>query len=192
VACTSVKDCWALGYQAAPLTPTVTGYLMAIHWNGSAWKVVWTTAPYYGADSSVGLRAAVCCTSTNNCWGSGILASPRSTTTDLGALERLEVGAKPPKITNSSLYGVDCSSARDCWAAVGNVGVGTFSAGTNSLALHWNGSQWTPVTTPSGQGSPSDVTCSSSTDRWAVGNVDSSNGNLNFALRWNGSTWSPF
>jgi hypothetical protein len=191
VDCTSAKNCWALGYYyAAPLKPTVTGYLMAIHWNGSTWKLAWTSAPYYGADSSASFHIAVRCTSATNCWtvGYSSLSPLVHHPIVVHWSGRKWAPVKPPKITNASLYGVDCSSTRNCWA-VGNVG--TFG-GTHSLVLHWNGSHWTRVPTPRGNDFLSDVSCSSSTTCWAVGTVSSNNGNLNLALRGNGSTWSSF
>lgn len=72
VSCPSAKNCWAFGYYyAAPLKPTVTGYLIALHWNGSSWKLAWTSAPYYGADSSASFRLGISCLSTSDCWTVG-------------------------------------------------------------------------------------------------------------------------
>jgi hypothetical protein len=190
VSCTSPKNCWALGYYyAAPLKPTVTGYLIALHWNGSTWKLKWTSPPYLGAESSASLRVAISCTSSNDCWAAGFTSlSPLDYHSILlHGTGRTWTSIQPPKLKNSSLYGVGCATRREC-LAVGNLG--TFYGGTHTLGLRWDGSRWTRVTTPHTKGSLSDVSCSSSTNCWAVGSIDSNNGTLNLALHWNGRSWS--
>jgi hypothetical protein len=189
VSCPSAKSCWALGYYyAAPLKPTITAYIIAEHWNGSAWKVAWTSAPYLGADSSASVHVGVSCLSARDCWVAGF--SSLSPLDYHPILIHWNGGswapAKTPRFKAASLDAVDCSSSADCWA-VGNVG--TF-LGTHSLVLRWNGSQWSQAAAPSTKGSLADVSCSASTNCWAVGQQNGSAADLNFAEHWSGSAWS--
>jgi len=85
------------------------------------------------------------------------------------------------------LYGIGCTSAASCWA-VGN------TSDNLTQALHWNGHQWSQVTTPNPgdyYDNLFDVTCTSAADCWAVGTAAYSNFTApNLALHWNGHTWS--
>jgi hypothetical protein len=190
VSCPSAKSCWALGYYyAAPLKPTVTAYIIAVHWNGSVWKVAWTSAPYLGADSSASVRLGVSCLSTHDCWVAGFSSlSPLDYHPILIHWSgRSWAPVKAPRFKAASLDAVNCSSTADCWA-VGNVG--TFSGGTHSLVLHWNGSQWGRAAAPSTKGSLADVSCTASTNCWAVGQQSANTAGLNLADHWSGSAWS--
>ena len=151
-------------------------------------KIAWTSAPYYGADSSASLGVSVSCSSARNCWGAGSTSiSPLvSRSIFVHWNGRHWASVKPPKLKDSALYGINCSST-GCWA-VGDVG--TFYRGTHSLVLHWNGSQWSRATRPSRKGSLFDVSCSSDKYCWAVGTLDSNSTSLNLVENWNGSAWS--
>jgi hypothetical protein len=89
------------------------------------------------------------------------------------------------------LTGVAAISASDAWA----VGHRVNSSGLGkTLTLHWNGSQWQVVASPSP--SPRSnilrgVAAISARNAWAVGNsADSSNNSQTLILRWNGTAWS--
>jgi hypothetical protein len=80
-------------------------------------------------------------------------------------------------------------SSSDAWA------VGT--AGVHTLALHWNGTSWSRVASPSpGGGNASTlgaVSARSSSDAWAVGEfqfTSTEDQTKTLALRWNGTSWS--
>ena len=101
----------------------------------------------------------------------------------------LVAGAKPPtpQATITSLAGsldaVSAGSAKDAWA-VGQTRT------TKTLALHWNGTNWAQVTTPTpgAFGSLlSGVTEISPTNVWAVGSANTSSGSKTLALHWNGT-----
>jgi hypothetical protein len=92
-------------------------------------------------------------------------------------------------ISGSTLDGVSAVSAADAWA-VGNYE--TSGKVFKTLAVHWNGTRWSQVPTPSG---PQDsglaaVTAVSATDLWAVGADAVNNVAKNLVLRWDGSSWS--
>jgi hypothetical protein len=62
---------------------------------------------------------------------------------------------------------------------------------TAPLTLHWNGTAWSVVASPTGAGLLQGVSAISATGAWAVGdteNPDPTVGTL--AMRWNGTTWS--
>jgi len=99
----------------------------------------------------------------------------------------------------TTLFAVRCLTSRDCWA-VGEYG--KQPGAVFSLALHWNGTKWSRVATPSPAGRKSgdiselyDVTCVSSASCWAVGDFGFEAGSQperfnNLAMRWNGTRWS--
>jgi hypothetical protein len=100
--------------------------------------------------------------------------------------------AVPSPGVSSSLQGVACTSASNCWA------VGSYDTRTAQLneVLHWNGTSWSRVTTPNhgaGAGHHSSLTavaCTSARNCWAVGSYVHGTIQLNEALYWDGATWS--
>jgi hypothetical protein len=94
----------------------------------------------------------------------------------------------PTNILNS----ISGDSANDIWAA-GNHGNSSQYTG-EGLVEHWNGSDWTIVTTPtSGQylGAFTGVAAVSTSSATAVGFYDDSNGvKAPLVEQWNGSSWS--
>src|SRR2546423_1686640 len=83
----------------------------------------------------------------------------------------------------NTLTAVDAVSPSDVWA------VGEYTDPiSKTLALHWDGSSWTRVSTPTGDGYSHlyGVAAVSSNDVWAVGD----NGGNAISLHWNGSQWS--
>jgi hypothetical protein len=96
------------------------------------------------------------------------------------------------------LESVACTSAGNCWAA-GTASNGTVEDPTpaRTVALHWNGSVWSVVPTPSpggtAAGDSSDlfgVTCVSPADCRAVGSYSSGSHHRNLVLLWNEHAWS--
>lgn len=97
-----------------------------------------------------------------------------------------QVPSPDPDGTTPSLKRVSADSASDAWA------LGTYSAGNpgqggntvHSVLLHWNGSAWTQVASPSRylQG----ISAISPSDVWAVG----TSGGQTDTEHWNGSSWT--
>jgi len=98
----------------------------------------------------------------------------------------------------SSLNGVSANSATDAWA-VGAYTNPTTGAG-ETLALHWNGTSWTTVSSPNPGGTTSSsdnstltgVSADSATEAWAVGSYanPTTGATESLALHWNGTKWS--
>ena len=120
-------------------------------------------------------------------------------TTGLPAWQVVPVAGIPQ--TATQLLALTCVSSTDCWA-VGNVWPG---GATNSgegpaatLAIHWNGTNWTRVPTPSpaygnGPGDALDtIACPASTDCWAGGWQGAGPGTngIGLLLHWNGTRWA--
>jgi hypothetical protein len=161
-----------------------------------AYALGWTTVPspneipgdnyLYGADAS----------SASNVWAVGVVYPP--TGGNFHALALRYDGTAWQSVShtglpgNETLHGVDAVSATDVWA-VGDRRGGIFSYGT--LAAHWNGTTWTPETTPNGNPSGFNhlygVAAAGGTV-WAVGNyVDpsSSTNRLKLILQRTGGSW---
>ena len=100
--------------------------------------------------------------------------------------------AVPSPGLSSSLQGVTCISARNCWA----VGSYVTAAAQQNEILHWDGARWSGIATPSHGSGPGDhsslsaVACTSARNCWAVGSYDHGAGPLNQALHWDGTSWS--
>ena len=83
--------------------------------------------------------------------------------------------------------GVACADSSDCWVVGGTY---TSKLGQRTLVEHWDGSHWSVVRSPNGQGSYLvGIACSDASMCMAVG-AGSTNVLQSLAEEWNGSTWS--
>jgi hypothetical protein len=151
------------------------------------------------------LLAGVFCTSPVNCWAVGTYS--RVAEVDLNEVLHwngsawAQVAAPSPAGSAvgslSVLFGVRCATVSDCWA----VGAYSVNGGADlNQALHWNGTKWSVVPTPTPGGSLSsdvnelfEVGCTSSASCWAAGRYGTQAGGivlLNQLLHWNGKKWS--
>ncbi len=210
VSCTSPDSCWAAGEYGNDRVNSEVIENQALHWNGKAWSLVTTPDPGDAAPSDgVSALSAIRCSSASNCWAIGSFG----TIATGGALfnEALrwnghkwsQVGVPDPAGDTSNafnaLQGLSCTSAVNCWAA-GSEGSSGSSPVTLNQALHWNGHQWSAVSTPQPDGTLTNfsnvltsVNCSAPDNCWAVGyigNLDFNAPVLNEALHWNGSHWT--
>ena len=180
VTCTSVSDCWAVGFYTLP------GYIaqtLIEHWNGTTWSIV--TSPNASTTQDNGLHG-VTCASASDCWAVG------DTLIEHWNGTAWSIAAAP---NAGELSGITCTTASDCWG-VGSYRVGLYS---QTLIEHWNGKAWSIVTSPNTSStqlnSLSRVTCTSASNCWAVGDY------YNFSIirnqphhtlieHWNGAAWS--
>ncbi len=188
VAAVSSTDAWAVGSAVSG------GRTLIEHWNGKQWNLIPNSfTPLY-----IDLRG-VTALSANDVWAVGSVITDthvQDTTHTViahwnGQRWSIVPSPNPGKVRNE-LWGVTALSANDVWA------VGDFSNGTQgqiveeTLTLHWNGSRWSVVSSPSpstmGNGLDS-VTALSANDVWAVGYTWTSSEN-NLIEHWNGSRWS--
>jgi hypothetical protein len=166
VASNSAQDAWAVGFYYTGVDKS-----MILHWNGSSWKQV--TSPNPGSQGTFlyGVRA----TSASSAWAVGSAFNGTADKTlilrwDGSAWKQVKSPDPGGATQNNDLSSVAVTSATDAWAA-GEYDSGT---GTRTLALHWDGSAWTQVTTPNLGGSSIDdsftsVGASSANSVWAVG-----------------------
>jgi len=169
----SANDVWAVG--VGPITE---------HWNGSAWSIV--SSPTVANGKLLGVAAA----STNDVWAVGDFnnaSGVRQTLIEQWNGKKWSVVPSPNVGTQpNELLGVTAVSANDIWA-VGDVETVPSANFFQTLTLHWDGTTWSIVPSPS----PSNdtlraVAAVSTSDVWAVG--DSGSGTL--IEQWNGSSWS--
>ena len=85
---------------------------------------------------------------------------------------------------SGGLSGVAATSETNAWA-VGFTGSGT---NTKTLIMHWNGTAWERVASPSPAGSAAlnSVAATSASNAWAMGSAGSSK---TLILHWNGTAW---
>ncbi len=182
----SSNNVWAVGSNA--------GKTLVEQWNGSQWNIIPSPSPgKYGN----GL-ASVTALTPSDIWTVGDYAATKFgeqsliehwNGTQWSVVKNPNLGSFP-----YDLRGISAVAANDIWA----VGTYTTPPGDISLTLaeHWNGKQWSVVSSPSPTGDDVllGVAAISTSDVWAVG--DYSPGGQNLVLQWNGTSWnivpSPF
>jgi hypothetical protein len=189
VSCVSATSCTAVGSHGTPRS-VVT---LAEHWNGKAWAI--QTTPNPKIISSV--LQGVSCVSATSCTAVGtyvVFESPVHTEYATlaehwnGKAWTTQTTPNPSPVQQNSLRGVSCVSATSCTAAGYYYG----TAGSLTLAEHWNGKAWTTQTTPNpstsgGSNLQGGVSCVSARSCTAVGDYGTV---LTLAEHWNGKAWS--
>jgi len=148
-----------------------------LHWDGSAWATV-------PAQISVKALAAV---GPNDIWAVGATIIQHW---DGSAWAGVPIPL--PGSAYNRLDGVTAVATNDVWA------VGSYSDNGSDFpdvwVLHWNGVQWSRVTTPTPyRGRLLAVTAIAGGDIWAVGDYRSQGSGDPFqtlTMHWNGSTWA--
>jgi hypothetical protein len=196
VDCVSPSDCWAVGYFAG-----VSGVLQTLvqHWDGNAWVVV--SSPNTNTDEENYLRY-VDCTSSSDCWAvgyhiayvnvGGTTRKFRRALTEHWNGTQWSIVAAPEPGSQSSLFGVTCTSSTNCWT-VGRFYDGTTSGYDRTLVEHWDGVQWLVVSAPNSSSDERNrllrVACTSASDCTAVGDRSSSTGDVTLIQHWDGIAW---
>ena len=194
VSAVSARNVWAVGCSG-----TCHGRdSLVLHWNGTSWAKVASPDPDAGLDELTGVSAV----SASNVWAVGYGCS----TAGCSAFKTLivhwngkkwsTVASPDPGAVFNFLYGVTAVSATNVWAAGSEIPDG--SALSDSLVLHWNGTKWSRVHSPTAHGESTTlygVSAASATDVWAVGNACIGCGAPGqtadtFTVHWNGTKWS--
>src|SRR5687767_1162768 len=181
----ATNDVWAVGlqYPGGAYVPLV------LHWNGVQWSEVATPTQPGGLE----LRDVVAL-APNDIWAVGANDGFHSTIAMHWNGTQWSIVPTPNGggfSDDNVLEAVTAISPTDIWA----VGYIYPKGGTpRTLAIHWNGTQWTLVTTPNpGNYSRSlhGVAAVASNDVWAVGSYSPDFGTNHYPLflRWNGSQW---
>jgi hypothetical protein len=200
VTATSPTDAWAVGGKCAT-SQCHTIHTLTLHWDGTAWSKVSSPNPSPGLDTIGGVTA----TSSTDAWAVGN-ACPASDCTVQHTLILRWNGTAWSHVTspnpggNNVLNAATATSPTNAWA-VGSYcmsGCGTSAEVEKTLILHWNGSSWSQVSSPS----PGAVNflngmwATSSNNAWAAGSycvsVCGGPGTKSQALllHWNGTAWS--
>jgi hypothetical protein len=196
VTCSSLSDCWAVGYYRVDESPGSHFRTLVEHWDGTSWSIV--SSPNTGALESNSLQA-VTCASASDCWAVGEYVVGLFDTRTL--VERWDgtswaIVSSPNASTAqyNYLYGVTCASASECWA-VGNTVSGPTSPIYQNLIERWDGTSWTVVTSgnivPTQYNILQAVTCVSTSDCWAVGNFSNGLASQSLIEHWDGISWTP-
>jgi hypothetical protein len=191
----------ALSSSALPVSPTRNAVLTA------ASVPYWFVVDSPNADSEVfNVLNDVTCVSASDCWTVGAYVGNASYRTSIehwdGSSWRIVTSPNPDGAWDSELAGVVCASASDCWA------VGFYLNGKplgpssvyRTLIEHWDGNVWTIVNSPNTDATHynllQDVTCTSTSQCWAVGyvlNSDAITGSQFYQTlveHWDGTSWT--
>jgi Bacterial Ig-like domain (group 3) len=193
VSARSGSDAWAVGnYDNNGVSDS-----LVLHWNGTAWSQVNSPTARYTDFGLEGVSAV----SGSDAWAVGGRSIPsdggRSATLILhwGGTAWTQVNSPSPGSGLNGLVGVSAVSGSDAWA-VGSSSSYDTPYVSDTLILHWNGTAWTQVHSPS----PSSVSYNelhgvsavSGSDAWAVGfyDVNEIGGSKTLILHWNGTAWT--
>src|SRR5262249_33801318 len=133
IAAVSSTDVWAVGARLSG-NPSAT---LIEHWDGAQWSVV--------SSPSAGALFAVSVLSESSIWAVGVNAADQTLTEHWNGRQWSIMPSPNPGKFGNSLNAVTAISPTDVWA----VGVADPTRfGYQSLALHWNGTQWSVVKTP--------------------------------------------
>jgi hypothetical protein len=194
LAVVSPNDIWAVGNSG---TYGGSRSTLAEHWNGSSWSIVSTPNGPNEVNWLLGADAV----SSDDVWAVGYSAtnppeqSFRRTLIEHWNGSSWSVIPSPnptPPLSggpvSNELYGVAAVSANDVWA----VGISVDFGAGRTLIVHWDGTGWSRVPSPSpGEyGWLRSVSAASPTDVWAVGTHYVNGLQVTLVLHWNGARWS--
>lgn len=196
VTATSASNAWAVGVigPGDGTTATATEPLIE-RWDGSSW-----TEQTFADPADGGQFLAVAATSADDAWAVGYTGGTTEVPGQTTLIDHWDgsswtrVPSPDPGGSGSQLEGVTALTANDAWA----VGLTQTSGGRwISLIMHWDGSHWNVVPSPSPDGDAglSAVAAASANDIWAVGTINPSPTGCGphcatLAMHWDGSAWT--
>ena len=181
----SANDIWAVGFYrqttgSAPQTLT-------IHYNGTSWTQATSASPGAAENYLYGVAMV----SPLNGWAVGYTADTanlyKTLTLHWDGHQWTQVASPTPFLSVAGLRGVVVVSSSEVWA----VGVqADISLTLRMYAIKWNGSSWSPTTTPTTSGCVlAAVSIASGSNLWAVGGCQTTTYQTAI-IKWNGSAWS--
>jgi hypothetical protein len=183
VAAITSSDAWAVGYYRN--VNVVNGYPeqrifpLVLHWDGASWQL------FSGGSVFFSISAF----SASDIWALGEDSAWHFNGTAWSPTPPFP----PVNGFGADVFGLGGVSDDDLWA-VGSYQ--PFEPETQTAALHWNGSTWSAVATPTSIDKTfhqlSSVVAVNADDVWAVGYAGSQNGEATHMLieHWNGKSWS--
>ena len=197
VSALSATDAWAVGDLD---TGGPAGlHTLAVHWNGTSWARVPAPSPGNGISGST--LSGVSAVSASDAWAVGGYETSAKVFKTLavhwdGSRWSQVPSPSPGGARGSGLSAVSAVSAADAWA-VGCYGFNVNTGASTTLALHWDGTRWAQVATPSPGAAHSacleGVAALSASDAWAVGFFTpnpTSGAQKPLVLRWDGARWA--
>jgi putative amidase-like protein len=184
VSAVSANDIWATGNDYDQ--PTNATYTLTEHWNGTTWSIV--SSPGSESKGSIGL-IGVTTIATDDVWAVGYDApygGIEQTLTEHWNGSAWSIVSSPNRgAFENSLNGVAAVAADDIWAVGTNL---NSSGGADTLIEHWDGANWTIVTSPAGSNNMQlyAVSVGSSSNVWAVGYSSTSS----LIEHWDGANWT--
>lgn len=184
IATLSTSDIWAVGYT----TPknSYTAITLTEHWNGTQWSIV--ASPNAGTSNNI-LNAATA-VSSNDAWAVGYRAK-QTLIEHWNGNKWAIVNSPNPSVSENELDGVSAVSTKNVWAVGQYFDNNTGSEQT--LIEHWNGSQWSVISSPNGSSSSNvldSISVASANDIWAAGEYFTSTATLTLIEHWDGTQWS--
>jgi len=197
VSALSATDAWAVGDLD---TGGPAGlHTLAVHWNGTSWARVPAPSPGNGISGST--LSGVSAVSASDAWAVGGYETSAKVFKTLavhwdGSRWSQVPSPSPGGARGSGLSAVSAVSAAGAWA-VGCYGFNVNTGASTTLALHWDGTRWAQVATPSPGAAHSacleGVAALSASDAWAVGFFTpnpTSGAQKPLVLRWDGARWA--
>ena len=191
VACTSTSSCLSVGTYVDSANNVKP---QSMSWNGTSWSSL-TTPIQSGALSSS--FTGIACPSSTSCQAVGFYTNASNVKSGfaMGWNGSSWSSEEVPTVSGATAEEVTSVS---CYSTSGCIAVGNYvdsSGVTRSLALQWNGTSWSIMTTenPSGftYSTLQGVSCPTSTYCMAAGfYYDSVGAKKTFVLTWNGTSWS--
>ena len=169
LSCPTTTSCFAVGSFSHSFFVTKS---LVERWNGTTWTRVTNPNP---AGASFTILNGVSCPTTTSCFAVGSSTDSSSANNSLAELWNGTTWSTIPSPnpaggTETSFNGASCPTTTSCFA------VGSFldsSSVTVSLVESWNGTTWSPVTTPNPAGAEDtalkSVSCPTDTNCSAVG-----------------------
>ncbi len=185
VSAISPSNAWAVGFYVD--TAANADKALILHWNGATWSQV--TSPSPGTEGPTSVSAD----SGSDAWVAGD-STVGTMTLHWNGIAWSQVPSPNPSSQVNRLSGVSAISPSNAWA------VGYFDQThkvlDETLVLHWNGTTWTRVFSPSpgtDGNELSGVSAVSASSAWAVGRYNSRISGVNVGkaliLHWNGKAW---
>ncbi len=194
-------DAWAVGEYTALVQGSYQTFTLAEHWDGTSWSIVPSPNPTACSSCTYATFDAVDAVGPNDVWAAGgkrvqgpdgflgthifVARYDGSSWTVMNT--PLTSGASGSHVQDVEVVGPD-----DIWF----FGEFVSGSGAPALAMHWNGSTFTVVATPSPAGGTPGWgleagSAVSADDIWAVGGgSDGDYSASGYIVHWNGSQWT--
>ena len=183
VSAVSASSAWAVGAYGN------TEKTLVLRWNGTRWAQVPSPSPG-GAQGTQLL--GVTSLPQGGAWAVGCSGSSSQRTLALQWTgTRWTQAPTPSPGFSACLNAVTAVSASDVWAV--GWAARRHNGPAQTLLLHWDGTRWTRVASPSPRLASTELTgvsATSAADAWAVGGVVRHQVSKTFVLHWDGTCWA--